>query len=293
VTLPTFLGIGVERGGSTWLNALLAAHPDIYMPKKRKEVHFFDWYYERGFQWYEKFFPPGARASQYQAIGEFTPAYLFCPHCPERIASVPSIAKLILIIRNPVDRAYSWYSLSVLANNYRGSFEDFLSNQPEATSWGFYSQSLRSYKPDVIGWGFYSQGLKNYLRYFRKDQILVLINEHAVADVPGTKETLGRFLGVEVGRFPSTVGYKRANRSYVPRFQSIHGFFSRVALTLRERDLDWIVNFAIKFNIKRAFGEIGSLPSMKEETRQYLREIYENEIRELELLLEIDLSCWK
>jgi hypothetical protein len=281
VPLPTFLGIGVERGGSTWLHALLASHPDIYMPTRRKEIHFFDWYYERGLQWYEKFFPSGELVSRYQAIGEFTPSYLFCPRCPGRIASVPSITKLILIIRNPIDRAYSWYSLAVLANNYKG------------TDWALYSRGLEHYQPDVIKWGFYAQALKNYLRYFRKDQILTLVQERAVADVPNAKESLARFLEVELDGFPSKAGYERVNRSYAPKFHLAYGFSSRLALTLREWDLDWIVNFAIRFNIKRVFGEAGPPPPMREESRQYLRSIYEKEIKELELLLDIDLECWK
>ena len=53
MTLPTFLGIGVQRGGSTWLHTLLTSHPDVYLPTRRKEVRFFDRDYERGLKWYE------------------------------------------------------------------------------------------------------------------------------------------------------------------------------------------------------------------------------------------------
>ena len=56
MTLPTFLGIGVPRGGTTWLHTTLISHPDVYMPTRRKEVRFFDRYYERGLGWYETFF---------------------------------------------------------------------------------------------------------------------------------------------------------------------------------------------------------------------------------------------
>ena len=53
MTFPTFLVIGAQRAGTTWLHLVLQSHPHIYMPKRRKEVHFFDWYYDRGVGWYQ------------------------------------------------------------------------------------------------------------------------------------------------------------------------------------------------------------------------------------------------
>ena len=55
---PTFLGIGVNKAGTTWVADLLAAHPEVWMPTRRKEVRFFSHFYERGWPWYEAFFPP-------------------------------------------------------------------------------------------------------------------------------------------------------------------------------------------------------------------------------------------
>ena len=55
--LPNFLGIGVPRGGTTWLHELLSSHSEVYMPTQRKEIHYFDRFYDRGSSWYEDFFP--------------------------------------------------------------------------------------------------------------------------------------------------------------------------------------------------------------------------------------------
>lgn len=55
MTLPSFLGIGAMRSGTTWLDQMLRSHADIYMSERRKEVHFFDQYYDRGLSWYEDF----------------------------------------------------------------------------------------------------------------------------------------------------------------------------------------------------------------------------------------------
>ena len=70
MTLPTFLGIGVPRAGTTWLHQLLSAHPDVFLPSRRKEVRFFDRHHEEGQGWYEGFFCPPDEADRYSAIGE-------------------------------------------------------------------------------------------------------------------------------------------------------------------------------------------------------------------------------
>jgi hypothetical protein len=275
LTLPTFLGIGVPRAGTTWVHELLDGHPDVYVPTHRKEVRFFDLYYERGLQWYEKFFPPDANAGRYQAIGEISPGYLYCSGCPEHIAGIPSIAKLLLILRNPVDRAYSAYGRRIRYREFSGPFEDLLSIEPE-----------------LIQLGFYSRKVKDYLRYFSRDQLLVLIYEHAVLDVVDTKETLAGFLGVAADRFPLSVGSQRVNRSYIPRARPVpHALTRYVAVKLRDWDLDRVLNLADR--IERLLGAAGPMPPMEEETRQYLSELFADEVRDLESLLGIDLGCWK
>lgn len=278
MTLPTFLGIGVLRGGTTWLHELLASHPDIYVPTRRKEIFFFDLYYERGLEWYEGFFPPEAEAGRYQALGEITPTYFYRSYGPQRIASVPSITKLILMVRNPLDRVYSHYGLLVKNGQYTGSFDALLSD-----------------RPTLIQKGLYSRYLENYYCHFDREQILVLIYEQATGNVPETKDTLARFLGVAAERFPLNAGARRVNRSYVPRARFAYALARKLAWhLLRHRwGLDWVVNWGQRLGIERLFGEAGSPPPMTEETRRYLTEIYEAEIRELESLLRIDLACWK
>ena len=65
MTLPTFVGIGVPRAGTTWLHTLLEGHPQVYLPTRRKEVRFFDRHFEHGPDWYEGFFCPPDEAARY------------------------------------------------------------------------------------------------------------------------------------------------------------------------------------------------------------------------------------
>ena len=277
MTLPTFVGLGAPRCGSTWLHELLASHPQVYVPTRRKEVRFFTDYYDRGLQWYERFFPSDEQAAKYRAIGEVTPDYLFCTDCPERIASIGSVDRLLLIVRNPVDRAFSHYGIEVRYRGFRGSFEDFIAQVPSG-----------------IHEGFYGQAVKNYLRHFNRDQLLVLIFELATTDVSQTRETLAHFLGVAGDEFPRDAGTRKVHQTYVPtRARSIYDMSGAIARRLRDWDQDWVRRLARRLRVRRLFGESASLPPMAEETRQYLIGLYADQIDEFESILQIDLEDWR
>ncbi len=277
MTFPTFLGIGVPRSGTTWLHEILQSHPEVYVPKYRKEIRFFDENYDRGVDWYKKFFPSDMHANKYRAIGEISPFYLYYDDCIDRILKIPSITKLILILRNPVDRTYSYYGCLVRDGKYVGSFEDCMIQHPE-----------------IIQQSFYSGYLEKYLHHFAKEQLLVLIYEQTIASsISKTKDRLANFLGIDVERFPPSAGLARVNTSGIPNAHSAYLFFDKIAWRLKDMDLDCIVSWSKKLGIKRLFGKKHSLPQMKEEIQQYLSELYKPDIQELELLLETDLDCWK
>jgi hypothetical protein len=101
--LPDFLGIGVQKGGTTTLQRLLEQHPQVYLPR-RKELHYFSLHYGRGEAWYRQQF---ADAEAHHCSGEITPYYAFHPQAPQRIQALVPKAKLILLLRDPVDRALS------------------------------------------------------------------------------------------------------------------------------------------------------------------------------------------
>jgi sulfotransferase family protein len=276
MTLPTFVGIGVPRAGTTWLHALLQSHPDVYVPSRRKELNFFDLYYDRGVAWYEKFFPPEPQAGKYRAIGEITPYYFYGTECPARMAALP-VGKLILMLRNPIDRAWSWYALMVRDGHFRGSFEAFMTQ----------GRWL------VVEQGSYSIYLQNYYRHFAPEQILVLVYESALADVAGTKRRLADFLGVAGDKFPPVAGTEVVNESYVPKAPRIYGLAVRISRVLRRWDADWAVNAAKHCGIQELFGKAGRLQSMPDQTRQRLREAFDGEIEVLESLLGTSLDVWR
>jgi len=276
MTLPAFLGIGVPRAGTTWLHTLLASHPDVYTPTLRKEINFFDRYYDRGLSWYEALFPPPENAERYQAIGEISPQYCYCEQCPERIFNTLPESKLIVMLRHPVSRAYSQYGFFVQRRNYRGSFEDFLATRPRALEKGFYSRYL-----------------KRYLRYFDRTQILALIFEDAVIDILKTQRSLADFLNIAVDRFPPFAGSGRVNPSSVPTLQFLYGFVAVTGRQLRKWHLEPVVDFVVRTSMRRILAKGKPLPSLDEELKRQLSQSYQAEFDELEQCLQVNLSCWR
>src|SRR5207248_7427804 len=117
--LPDFLIIGTQRGGTTSLYRYLKAHPCIGATSN-KDLHFFDRRFHKGLSWYRSHFPTKlekAYAEQLRRLtlvtGEASPSYLFHPHAPKRVAQVLPHVKLIVLLRNPVSRAYSQYHHAV------------------------------------------------------------------------------------------------------------------------------------------------------------------------------------
>lgn len=112
--LPDFIIIGAMRAGTTTVHHLLNQHPDVF-PAVKKEIHYFDHNFRKGESWYRAHFPPrGLNAPHGQKLtGEATPYYLYHPMAPYRVRRVLPHIKLIVILRDPVERAYSHYWHSV------------------------------------------------------------------------------------------------------------------------------------------------------------------------------------
>jgi hypothetical protein len=274
MTLPTFVGIGVARGGTTWLHTLLSGHPKAYMPMNRKEIRFFDRNYDRGLDWYEAFFPPTAEADGYVAIGEISPQYFYCETCPERIAATLPAVKLLVILRHPVDRAYSHYGFVVQRRNFQGSFEEFLALRPKMLEKGFYSRSF-----------------DRYLRYFDRDRILALVFEQAVRDHDTTRRALSAFLELPLDGFPSSVG--KVNASTVPKFGALSNFAVTTGRRLRKTHLEAAVDLGARLGVRDLLTKGKALPRLDADLRTHLSQRYATEFDELECRLGIDVGSWR
>ncbi len=275
--LPDFVGIGVPRGGSTWLHELLAAHPRICVPERRKEIGYFHRFYDRGPDWYAGFFPPDAEKHFYQAVGEITPGYLYSPEAARRMAEMSSVKRLLLIARHPVDRLYSQYVWRMRHDGYRGSFEQFLHDYPGAESKSCYARHLQS-----------------YLQHFRREQILILITEEAVGDPRSAARQVCEFLGADAEQMPATAGAERVNASSVPRFGGAFKAASRLREKLVQWDLDFVVRGAKALGLKRLLvGRATARPQpLDPSLRRQLADRFADDVRRLEEILGRPIAVW-
>jgi hypothetical protein len=274
MTLPSFLGIGVPRAGTTWLHTLLSGHPEVYLPSRRKEVRYFDSYHDRGPGWYEGFFCPPEEAARYHAIGEISPQYLYCEECPERIRTLLPGAKLIVMLRHPVDRAYSQFGFVIQRRNYRGSFEEFLATRPRALEMGFYGRYLERYR-----------------RHFDPGQILPVLFERAVTEDGGVRGDLATFLGISEDLFPDQ--RERVNPSTVPRFPSLSSRAVTMGRRLRRLHLEPLVDLAGRSGLRRWITSGTRVPSLDQALKRELSRMYEGDFEVLERSWGIDLGVWR
>ena len=160
---PNFVGIGVPRAGTTWLHEYVNSHPQAYTTRSRKEVHYFDREYTRDESWYLKYF--SNCTCEHRALGEFTPHYFYDTACIDRIKKF-GIKKVILTIRDPVDRLWSNYQYKRRQDGFSGNVEEFLSEYPEMVSWSSYNTHLGPWL-DQFGDGLcilvYEKVTKNHL----------------------------------------------------------------------------------------------------------------------------------
>jgi hypothetical protein len=127
--LPDYIIAGAQKSGTTSIWAYLNEHPNV-KPALRKEVNFFDANYDRGLDWYRSYFPLSAPDHVYATsfpetlTGESCANYMFHPLAPRRIAETVPRAKIIFLLRNPVDRAFSHYQLKLRRRQESLSFDD-------------------------------------------------------------------------------------------------------------------------------------------------------------------------
>jgi len=134
---PNFLVIGAQKGGTTALYRYLREHPAVLCATP-KEVHYFNVEYQRSPGWYLAHFPLTTRGAAVRrrlgvrpAVGEVTPAYLFHPRVPERVHAFDPGLKLVAVLRDPVERAYSQYQMQLRGGTETRSFEYALEREVE------------------------------------------------------------------------------------------------------------------------------------------------------------------
>jgi hypothetical protein len=303
MTLPNFLIIGAMKSGTTSLYYYLKQHPQIYMSSV-KEPNFFALEgsnldfdgaegKERIQRWikresvtnigeYRALFRGAASAL---AIGEASPMYLYSPEAPYRIRYYVPEAKLITILRNPVERAYS--AFLYMTRDGREPLNGFSQAlQAEETRMHANWEWIWHYKH----LGFYYTQLKRYFDVFDRAQIKVYLYEDLRADLPRVLQDIFRFLEVDEAFVPDTS--LRHNVSGTPK----SGFLPR--LILRRNPVKTVLRPLFPRGLRQRISvglrsrSLVEAPPLAPEVRRELLEVYRDDVLKLENLIERDLSGW-
>lgn len=201
--LPDFIIIGVQKGGTSSLYQYLTRHPNV-LPGYKKEVKFFDGNYQKGLDWYRYNFPFESQMNDSQAqTGEASPTYVFHPLVPRRIKeSLPNV-KLILLLRDPVSRAYSHYQGNVRRGHETLSFQQAIEQEQHRLEGErekiIADQSYPMYRYIVFSYlarGIYIDQVRAWFQSFPRQQMLILKSEAFFRDPTNTYNQVLKFLGL-------------------------------------------------------------------------------------------------
>tara|TARA_B100001250_G_C19574568_1_gene689138 strand:+ start:66 stop:821 length:756 start_codon:yes stop_codon:yes gene_type:complete len=213
-----FIICGSQKGGTTALDYYLRLHQDICMAKK-KEVHFFDndKYFLKGkikYNDYHKYFNPKLN---HKIIGEATPIYMFWNKAMQRIYDYNPNMKLIIILRNPIDRAFSNWNMERQRRREKRTFWDSIQDELKNIN-----EIKQNRTVAYLRRGLYSDQIKNIFQIFNKNQLLCLKNEN-LKNKPGkTLDIISNFLNISKFR-----NIKKIN---------IHSRVYENTLSLKERE---------------------------------------------------------
>ncbi|MGP1281411.1 MAG: sulfotransferase family protein [Parasphingopyxis sp.] len=189
-----FLIVGVQKAGTTALYHFLRSHPGLFLHGRAKELHFFDrdhltdWA-SPDYSRYEAMFA-GKQPGQY--AGEATPAYAFWPSSAERIARYNPDMRLIMCLRNPVERAFSHWQMGVQRGQEWLEFADAIRIGRHRTLIKPVARKRYSY----VERGFYSEQIARLHRHFPPGQLLVMTHDAMRADLPAFLDAVCDFIGV-------------------------------------------------------------------------------------------------
>ena len=195
---PHFLGIGTQKGGTSSLCQLLKKHPEVFIPKV-KEVHYFTKFYDRGEAWYCEQF---ANAPAGRLRGEITPYYLFHAAVPERIHAFRSDMKIVVLLRNPVERTLSQYYHSCRWKLETLPLEDALAAEEDRLQGALEvikkpgANHLSYQEHSYVARSRYEEQLPRYFNRFGRERVLVLRSEDLFCGKQDILTQLQEFLNI-------------------------------------------------------------------------------------------------
>ncbi|AEH44613.1 sulfotransferase [Thermodesulfatator indicus DSM 15286] len=279
--LPNFIIAGAAKSGSSTLYFYLGRHPEILMSKEKEPAYFTKYWGKKDLKWYESQFD---HWNGEKAIGEATVEYMVDEHASERIYKVITNVKLIFIMRNPVDRAWSHYWHRVKMGEETRSFEDVIRSVKDG--------NLNEY---IVRYGMYATHIRRFLKFFPKTQMKFIILEEFSKEPSKFFGEIFRFLGVDDSFNIEYVEKKNAAKIY--KFKWLNLLWAKIRTMDRLKEN---LPKVIYRPLRKGFRFIDNLnkkpfilPKMSVKDRYFLKNVFQEEINSLEIIIGKSLELWK
>jgi hypothetical protein len=276
---PNFFIVGAPKAGTTSLYHYLTQHPDIFLPKT-KEPHYFcpdmaealQIEHVRSEQEYLKLFES---ANATQLLGEASSGYLRAPEAPQRIKQKSPAAKIIILLREPGERAFSHYLMRWRSGGFQFSFSEGLAN------YGQHKRQFHIFEQAVLEPGFYGAQVSRYIEHFGHEQVKLIVAEDFFTNPKAMVKEVLAYLGVseelEVDEF-------KPHNDYLEPRGKLSLLFLRHKRHLRF--LRRWIPAQLKWNIVRKyFNKPAEKPALTPAQRQQLNAVYAEDIRQLRRIM--------
>jgi hypothetical protein len=279
--LPNFLVIGTTKGGTTSLYRYLLDHPQIFMSRD-KELRFFSSNWDRGLDWYERFFD---KARQAVAIGEASTEYTAYPQfsgVASRIAKLLPEIRLVYLVRHPVERMLSEFHYHMIGGR-RGRY---CASRPKPSA---LDRTLLE-NPSYVNISSYAMQIEQYLDHFSRDQLLIVKSEDLKSDRHQTLARVYEFLGVDGSWQPSLLGKDfqatselRPRRAVDPALRRIPGYGAIASVAPRS-----LVRLKVRLTTKKA----PPRPQLSDSSRREIEDRLRDDVRRLRRYMGDDFDGW-
>ena len=280
--LPTFFLCGAPKAETTSLYEYCAEHPEVCMSRP-KETGFFFENYEKGIDWFSE-----THFSYYQgeeAIGEASAGNMMHQEVAPRIRKHCPGARLIFVLRDPVERIRSHYRFDINVGSL----------PPTADFSGLIRDESSEWRQVMIELGLYRDQLENYAEHFDREQMRIFLFRDFVEDTDRVVRRLFDFIGVDPEADVAT-GKTHNETSHLTNeglYRAFYHVWGPIKSALPETAVERL--FGLRSAVRGLFFQSGGeekKPSMKGADRRYLSEIYKQPNTQLEKWLESDLSHW-
>jgi hypothetical protein len=278
--IVSFIGIGAQKAGTSWLHRHLSAHPEVCSTGGLfdKEIDFFTWRYSRGYVWYESHFD----VCEECVAGEFSTGYFASTDAAVRISEYNPMARLLVLLRDPIERAISQHRHEVRKGNIPASHWDF--------------EKAMDANPTYVTQGLYARNLRNYLSVFEKSQIWIGLFEDIIRDPMSVVKSAYMHIGVSGDFVPENLSSRVGDGTY-QRSAIINKIAARLGPAIRNSRYDPVISRVASSRPARSLTVTtrrvdAAVPPIRAPVLSTLRHRFESDVRALESLIERDLSHW-